>query len=84
MLQWRVSRLPNPPQTVQTLTETLREEWIAIDQGSIGRLIRSMPERCWQCVQSRGGHTSYGAVFGPSSRIFNTFLTNLDNTKPIG
>lgn len=59
MLQRRVSRRPNPPQTVQTLTEALREEWAAIDQGSIRRLIRSMPRRCRECVQARGGHTSY-------------------------
>ncbi len=59
ILQRRVSRRPNLPQTVQTLTEALREEWVAIDQGSIRRLIRSMPRRCRQCVQSRGGHISY-------------------------
>ncbi len=63
------------PQTVQTLTEALREEWAVIDEGFIHRLIRSMPRRCRQCVQSRGEHTSYSVVFGLSSRIFKAFLT---------
>ncbi len=64
-----------PAKTVQTVTKALREEWAAIDLGFIRRLIRSMPRRSRQCVKFRGGHTSYWAVFGPSSRILKTFLT---------
>ena len=49
----------NPPQTVQTPTEVVMEEWNPIDQGSIRRLIRSMPRWCRECIQARGGHISY-------------------------
>lgn len=59
LLQRRVSGRQNPPQTVQALTVALREEWNAVNQDSIRRLIRSMPRRCRECIQSRGGHTSY-------------------------
>lgn len=48
-----------PPQTVQELTDALIQVWEEIPQDTIRRLIRSMPRRCRECVQARGGHTHY-------------------------
>ncbi len=59
ILQRRVLGRQNPPATVQALTAALREEWNGINQVSVRRLIRSMPRRCRECIQSHGGHTSY-------------------------
>ena len=44
LLQRRVWHRPNPPQTVQTLTEAL--EWHNTEQGAIRSPIRSMPRQC--------------------------------------
>ena len=47
------------PQTVQELTAALIQVWEEIPQETIRRLIRSMPRRCRECIQARGGHTHY-------------------------
>lgn len=47
------------PQTVQELTDALIQVWEAIPQENIRRLIRSMPRRCREVIQARGGHTHY-------------------------
>ncbi|KAG7462124.1 hypothetical protein MATL_G00199330 [Megalops atlanticus] len=47
------------PQTVQELTDALVQVWEEIPQDTIRRLIRSMPRRCWECIQAHGGHTHY-------------------------
>lgn len=47
------------PQTVQELTDALIQVWEQIPQENIRRLIRSMPRRCRECIQARGGHTHY-------------------------
>ena len=47
------------PQTLQELTDALRQIWEDIPQDTIRRLIRSMPRRCQACIQARGGHTRY-------------------------
>ena len=47
------------PQTLQELTDALRQTWEDIPQDTIRRLIRSMPRRCQACIQARGGHTIY-------------------------
>lgn len=59
MLSRRVRGRQNPPDTVQTLANALVQEWQAIPQNDIIRLIRSMPRRCRECVNARGGHISY-------------------------
>ena len=59
MLSRRVRRRPHPPENVQNLTNALVQEWQAIPQNDIRRIIRSMPRRCQECVNARGGHTSY-------------------------
>ena len=48
-----------PPRNVQELGEALTEEWAAIQQRVISRLILSMRRRCQACVNSRGGQTRY-------------------------
>ncbi len=59
ILQRRVSWRQNPQATVQTLTAALKEERNGINQVSVRRLIRSMPRRRREWIQTRGGHTSY-------------------------
>lgn len=49
----------NPPTTVPQLRQALIEEWDAIPQNTIRRLIRSMPNRLEECLNARGAHTSY-------------------------
>lgn len=45
--------------TVQTLENTLREEWDNISQGLFSSLVDSMNNWCKVCSGIRGGHTSY-------------------------
>lgn len=59
MLSRRVRRRPHPPENVQNLTNALVQEWQAIPQNDIRRIIRSMSRRCQEGVNARGGHTSY-------------------------
>jgi transposase len=47
------------PQTRHDLIHFLTEEWEAIPQDRIRRLIQSMRKRCRECVAAHGGHTSY-------------------------
>ncbi len=59
MLSRRVRQRLHPPENAQNLTNALVQEWQAIPQNDIRRIIRSMPLRCQECVNARGGHTSY-------------------------
>ena len=52
-------RRQNPPTNMQQLRDALTEEWQRLDQAAIVRLIGSMPRRCQDCIQARGGHTRY-------------------------
>uniref|UniRef100_A0A8L0DTY1 Tc1-like transposase DDE domain-containing protein n=1 Tax=Oncorhynchus mykiss TaxID=8022 RepID=A0A8L0DTY1_ONCMY len=47
------------PQTVQELAGALVQVWEEIPQETIRHLIRSMPRRCREVIQARGGHTHY-------------------------
>lgn len=47
------------PQTVQELADALVQVWEEIPQETIRHLIRSMPRRCREVIQARGGHTHY-------------------------
>uniref|UniRef100_A0A8C7SD56 Tc1-like transposase DDE domain-containing protein n=1 Tax=Oncorhynchus mykiss TaxID=8022 RepID=A0A8C7SD56_ONCMY len=47
------------PQTVQELADALVHVWEEIPQETIHHLIRSMPRRCREFIQARGGHTHY-------------------------
>uniref|UniRef100_A0A3Q3FZ92 Transposase Tc1-like domain-containing protein n=1 Tax=Labrus bergylta TaxID=56723 RepID=A0A3Q3FZ92_9LABR len=47
------------PQTVQELADALVQVWEESPQETIHHLIRSMPRRCREVIQARGGHTHY-------------------------
>jgi len=47
------------PTSRPALIRILREEWDAIPQDFIRRLIQSMRRRCRACIEARGGHTHY-------------------------
>ncbi len=68
-----VSGRQNPPATAQALTAAPREEWNGINQVSVRRLIRSMPRRCRECIQSRGG-TPLKLLYGTSETTLTIFL----------
>ena len=59
LLGRRIRQRINAPGTVQELTQALVEEWNAIPQENIRRLIQSMHNRCDACITARGGHTRY-------------------------
>lgn len=48
-----------PPVDLRQLTQWLIQEWQAIPQRSLQRLVTSMRRRCVACVTARGGHTRY-------------------------
>ena len=58
MLGRHVRASNHPPKTVDDLRTTLMEEWVAIPQVDIDRLVRGMQNRCTECVNTHGGHTS--------------------------
>ena len=47
------------PANLHQLAAAAQEEWRNIPQQSIQRLIRSMRQRCQDCVNAQGGHTRY-------------------------
>uniref|UniRef100_A0A673W4C9 Tc1-like transposase DDE domain-containing protein n=1 Tax=Salmo trutta TaxID=8032 RepID=A0A673W4C9_SALTR len=47
------------PQTVQELADALVQVWEEIPEETSRHLIRSMPRRCREVIQARGGHTHY-------------------------
>ena len=49
----------NPPQTIPQLRHRLAQEWQNIPQATIRRCVGSMRKRYQECVNARGGHTSY-------------------------
>ena len=59
IMDLRTRWLPNPPRTVQKLTNDLVKVWQDIDHGTIRRLRRSMSRYCRACIQARGCHTCY-------------------------
>lgn len=59
MLGRRIQRRQPAPTTVRELEVALVEEWESIPQDSFRILIQSMPRRLQECIQARGGHTSY-------------------------
>ncbi|KAK3104398.1 hypothetical protein FSP39_001145 [Pinctada imbricata] len=62
LISRRIAGRNTAPQTIQQLTQALLQEWMAIPQYMIRRLIismRSMRNRCRECITARGGTTSY-------------------------
>ena len=49
----------NPPQSVQELEIAVVQAWTNVPQQQIQTLVQSMPNRCRECLDSRGGHTHY-------------------------
>lgn len=48
-----------PAVNVNQLADRIRHEWNSIPQETIQHLILSMPRRLTECIEKRGGHTSY-------------------------
>ena len=59
ILDSRVRRLLQPPTTLQALREALVQEWNAIPQAQINRLILSMTRRVCVGLSANGEHTRY-------------------------
>ena len=59
ILDSRVRRLPQQPTMLQALREALIQEWNAILQAQIDRLILSMTRRVRAGLNANGGHTRY-------------------------
>lgn len=55
----RVTRRQAPPTTRAQLVQALHEEWAAIPQAVIQRLVNSMQDRVTACIRARGGVTRY-------------------------
>ena len=58
-LERRLRARPALPTNLQELRAALEEEWLAIPQERISRLIYSMRSRCEAVIVPRGGHTRY-------------------------
>jgi len=48
-----------PAANRQQLLDWLQQEWNAIPQAFLARLVNSMRQRCIDCVAANGGHTRY-------------------------
>ena len=55
----QVSASANPPRSVQELEIAVVQAWTNVPQQQIQTLVQSMPNRCRECLDSRGGHTHY-------------------------
>ncbi len=55
----RVSSRVPPPNTIAQMQEALRDEWEAIPQQDIKRLVHSMRRRLTALIQANGGNTRY-------------------------
>ncbi|KAK7096008.1 hypothetical protein V1264_005356 [Littorina saxatilis] len=49
----------SPPPNLNVLFHTLQQEWQAIPQNTLQTLVRSMRQRCLDCINANGGHTRY-------------------------
>ena len=59
VLDRRVRNRPQPPTTLQTLRLALMQEWNALPQAEINRLILSMTRRVRAGLSANGGYTRY-------------------------
>ena len=59
ILQKRVSRRVDVPETVHELRVHLQEEWYSIPQADIARLIGSVEGRLQEVIQAGGGNTRF-------------------------
>jgi len=58
-LRKRFTKGEHRPHSEDELWEALSEEWEAIDQGTIDRLIDSMPSRLADVIKAEGSHTKW-------------------------
>ena len=56
-MERRLRRLPNQPVTLLELKRALVQIWNAIPQVTLTNLVRSMRNRCAECIAANGGHT---------------------------
>ena len=45
--------------TLADLAQLLKEEWMAIPQRRVSRLVNTMRRRCLQVIEKRGGYTHF-------------------------
>lgn len=56
----RQTRANLPPgANLEVLAQVLQQEWLAIPGNILHNLIRSMRQRCQDCIDANGGHTRY-------------------------
>ena len=55
----QVSASANPPRSVQELEIAVVHPCTNVTHQQIRTLVQSMPNRCRECLDSRGGHTHY-------------------------
>uniref|UniRef100_A0A3Q2Z3F7 Uncharacterized protein n=1 Tax=Hippocampus comes TaxID=109280 RepID=A0A3Q2Z3F7_HIPCM len=58
-LSRRVEARNAAPQKLNDLGATLQEEWDAVPQQTISRLVNSMKRRCFAVIYAQGHMTSY-------------------------
>lgn len=58
-LERRLRARQNPPNNKQDLRVALTEEWQAIPQERINKIINSMRNRCHAVIDANGGHIRY-------------------------
>ena len=59
MLKRAIKARNNQPATLRELGVALQEEWAAIPQDTIKKLIRSMRRLCVAVIAVNGGHSIY-------------------------
>ena len=59
MLKVVIAQRPNPPDTLQDLTEADIEEWDLLHQDQLDSLIQSMLRRVEELIRVRGEHSHY-------------------------
>ena len=69
----RLHNRQHQPQTLQELEDALLEDWRAIPQETIRRLIRSMSRRCQAVICARGGNIAY-VIESPFFSLSSLFI----------
>lgn len=59
MLQRAVNTHIPPPQNLVEVRRVVEDEWGRLDQEKLRKLVRSVPKRCREVIQHRGGYTHY-------------------------
>lgn len=59
MLQRAVNAHNPPPHSLEEVRRVVEEEWARLRQQSLRKLVSSVPKRCREVIQHRGGYTHY-------------------------